>query len=122
MGNPVRDAKSLTGTTSTHIVLRGNTLRNHPKSPTAVLTQPTEPTPVTSLTLTEVLSVMQYLLGRGLLCQKCGVGWGKYLTQYHIHCEDCRFPTMNYSEQKKGSDFEQLLCKRVQDFSKAYFK
>ncbi len=73
--------------------------------------------------LTEALSVLSYLSGRGLLCSTCGFGWAVVDNAAYSHCQDCKRPNMTYNPRiGKGSDFERLLCNRLGVWVSAFLK
>ncbi len=76
-----------------------------------------------SMDLSEALSVLSYLTGRGLLCSTCGYGWAVVDNAAYNHCKDCQRPNMTYNPRiGKGSDFERILCKRLGTWVAAFLK
>ena len=88
--------------------------------PITLKTPPLEPG---GLVLSEALSVLSYLTGRGLLCSTCGFGWAVVDNAAYSHCSACKRPNMTYNPRiGKGSDFERLLCNRLGAWVSAFLK
>lgn len=65
------------------------------------------------MSMAAAMSCLQWLLERGVLCQSCGYRIGEHTTQFHQHCTKCKHPNVVYNA-KKVTDFEWLLCKRLE--------
>ncbi len=71
----------------------------------------------------DALSVLTHLYARGLLCSSCGYRWAVVENAAYLHCVECQRPNMTYNPRLgKGSDFEQLLCKRLGQWVTAFLK
>lgn len=65
----------------------------------------------------EAIAVIGHLQARNLLCTGCGYRLAKHQNQAHNHCEGCKKEMMTYNPINKGSNFEKLLCARLERFA-----
>lgn len=63
--------------------------------------------------LSDALSVMDYLLKRELMCGKCGLRLTEWTNANHARCEGCKPKFGDYNKAVAPNEFERRLCEAM---------